>query len=174
MRINRLAWPSAARAKTLMYYLLVVGAPSSIFLWHLRSQTIGLGPAESVMRSTAKLSSLKSDALNLPYKLLENGLYHSGLSHVLAMRLGSVIIGMLAVAAFFYVLRGWFGKPIALLTVLLFAVTPLYLLASRIADGTIMFVSPLFLLLAYYLWGHLKRKLLAYGIIVIAFCICLY
>jgi hypothetical protein len=170
----RLARPSAAQTKTLLYYLFVVGAPSSIFLWHLKSQTAGLSAAETALRSSAKLSNIRSNPLNLPYKLLDNGLYHSGLNHIFAMRLGSALVGMALVAAFFYVLKGWFGKPIALLTVLLVALTPLYLLSSRTATGNIMLASSIFILAAYYHYNRGPSGKLSLSLLLLSLISCLY
>jgi hypothetical protein len=168
------AWPVRIRTKALLYYLAVIGTPCAFFLWRLGGQTPGLSAGEAILRSSAKLSNIIHAPINLPYKLVDNALYHSGLPHVVALRLGSVLFGLLFVTLFFYVLKGWFGKPIALLTALLFALTPLYLLSSRTATANIMQTSTILILAAYYYFWHSQNMRLALAAIIVGLVVCLY
>ncbi len=166
--------PLRATLRSALYYFIVVVAPSILFLWRLRSQTHGISISEAQSLSAAELSNIVKDPLNLPYKLLENALFHIGHHPILAIRLTSVIFGMLFVFLLFYVLRVWFGKPIALLTTLLFGLTPLYLLSSRVAEPNIMFASSVVLLFAYYFSKHNQSKLWVSIIAAIGLVFCLY
>lgn len=173
MRTISVAWLAGLRVRAPLSYLTAFVAAIVIFLWHIGSQTIGLGPDETKARAAAKLSNIWINPLNAPYKLVQNALYHSGLGHILALRLTSALIAMVIAAAFFYVFRAWFGKPIALLGTLLFAVTPLYLISARLATPDIMFSASVLLMAAYHK-ASLARSKSASVYILLALVVCLY
>jgi hypothetical protein len=126
-----------------------------IFTWHLSGQTPGFSPAEAATRSAAKLSNIVHGALFAPYKIVENILFHVSGGRIFFLRLTSVFFALFYCGCFFYVLKAWFGKPIAALATVLLAVTPLFLLASRTATPAIMFASPAAVMFSY---SYLKRE----------------
>lgn len=75
------------------------------------------------------------------------------------MRFTSVVVALLILAIFFYLLKIWFGKPIALLTILLLALTPLFTLSARTATPIIMYVFPITILFAYQLLKRYESSL---------------
>jgi hypothetical protein len=140
-----------SKLRALAFYVLVIGLPFSVFAWRLSSQTSGFGPAEAATRTIAKFSNIRSDTLFLPYKLLENIMFHISHGAHYGLRLTSVIFGLVFVFAFFNLLKNWFGRPIALLATLLMALTPLYLLASRTATADISYCASILILYGYSL-----------------------
>lgn len=172
--VIKFKWPEPTLLKSLAYYLLVIGTPLTFFAWHLGSQTAGLSATEAASRSAAKLSNISENPLFAPYKLLENILYHLGSGSFFAMRLTSVIFALVIVAIFFYLLKIWFGKPIALLTVLLLALTPLFILSARTATPLIMYAFPVTILFAYHLIKRYESSLKATLIFIFIVAINLY
>jgi hypothetical protein len=120
-----------------------------IFCWHLQIQTPGFSPAEAAARSAAKLSRVADNALFAPYKLVENILFHISHGRIFFLRLTSVLFALFYCSCFYYVLKAWFGKPIATLATILLAVTPLFLLAARTATPAITFAAPASVIFSY-------------------------
>jgi len=90
------------------------------------------------------------------------------------MRLPSVIFGLSFLAVFYWLLAGWLGKPIAILSTALLGVTPLYLLLSR--DGTPRVLNmSLLALVGGYVWitrsKGSARAWIGFGLAIV---LCLY
>jgi hypothetical protein len=126
-----------------------------IFCWHLQSQTVGLSSAEAASRSAAKLSNIANNALFAPHKIVENILFHLSGGRIFFLRFTSVLFALFYCGCFFYVLKAWFGKPIATLATVLLAVTPLFLLAARTATPAITFAATSSIIFSY---SYLKRS----------------
>lgn len=163
----------AAKLRPVLLMLGVISVPLVIFSWHLRSQTVGFSLAEVNERTASKASEIFKNPLFAPYKIIENLIFHLTNNSVFGLRLTSVIFSLVLLGLFFYVLKIWFGKPIATLTVLLLALTPLYLINSRLALPNISYIFPLALIFAF----HRYSKLASFAnwlIFVTAVVICLY
>jgi hypothetical protein len=119
--------------------------------YHLGSSPSGLSPRESVARSNAAISAIVNMPINAPFKIIQNGLIHLDPHSHFLLRLPSVIFASIFLACFFYLLKGWFGKSIALLTTIIMAFTPYFILAARSAGGEIMFFTPVAVLASYLL-----------------------
>jgi len=167
-------WPSINFWRTSFFYLFTIGVPFAIFSWHLGSQTVGLSTAEVSARTGAKLINIFHNPLFAPYKILENILFRLSGGHIFALRLTSVIFSLAILVMFFYVLKIWFGKSIALLTVLLLALTPIYLVASRTATPIITYTLPIAFLFAYQMLKRNEENRFYWALLVVILALSFY
>jgi len=129
---------------------LVCAAGIIFFLsYHLGSSPSGLSPQEAAARASAALHAIANMPINAPFKIVQNGLIHIDPQSHFLLRFASVIFTSIFLGCFFYLLKGWFGKSIALLTTIILAFTPYFILAARSAGGEIMFFAPVAVLASY-------------------------
>ncbi|MDB5160862.1 MAG: conserved rane protein of unknown function [Candidatus Saccharibacteria bacterium] len=106
---------------------------------------------------------------------MEDALTHINSHSLLLARLPSVIFGAFFLAAFYYILKGWFGRPIAYLGSILLATTPLFLILAHNGTPRIMYFTPVLFLAAHRVLSRAKqRPKLAAAALVIALAFCLY
>jgi hypothetical protein len=134
-----LAWRPA---RTVITTALAIGLVVLLFTWRLGSPG-SLSSAELSTRNTSNLSSLATNPFFAPWRLLQDAFAHINSHSVFLTRLPSVIFGLIFLLAFYYVLKGWFGKQIAYLGTILLATTPLYMLLSRIGLPAVMYFMPI-------------------------------
>ena len=108
----------------------------------------GLSAAENQSVGLSKLSNIFANPINAPYRFLQDVLVHIHRSTASA-RFSSVIIAILFSICFYFLLKSWLGKSIALLTSLLLVFTPYFIIASRNATPDIMYFSPILIMAAY-------------------------
>lgn len=167
-------WVSFASIKAFLFYLMVIGTPLLFFTWRLGSQTSGFNQQEAATRTAAKLSNIVDNPLFAPYKITENIMFHIGDGSIFALRITSVLFALLILGVFFYLLKAWFGKPIAFLTILLLALTPLFTLSARTATPIVMYTFPISLLLVYQLLKKRPLSLLAQVLFVVILALNFY
>ncbi|HVO86196.1 MAG TPA: glycosyltransferase family 39 protein [Candidatus Binatia bacterium] len=160
--------------RTLVVYSSVWVAVAILFLWSLGTQPAGLSPAELVTKQTSNLTALGNNVFYAPWRLMQDLFLHINPHSSFLMRLPSVIFGLSFLAVFYWLLAGWLGKPIAILSTALLGVTPLYLLLSR--DGTPRVLNmSLLALVGGYVWitrsKGSARAWIGFGLAIV---LCLY
>lgn len=122
-----------------------------IYFWSLGSLTAGMSSAEVQTRGLSSSGSLLyHHATNAPHNVLLYALiklHHLG---PLATRSVSATFAIVFIFCFYRAARSWFGRLTGWLATLLFATTPLVLLAGRSATPTIMFLGLLPVAAAYF------------------------
>ena len=107
--------------------------------------------------------------LFLVFKLFESvSFYFFGQQNILAARLPSVLLGLIAVTAFGLVLRAWHNSRIAILGCLLFATSAWTLHVSRYVgyESSYLVVLPI-LLLSQVALRRYKKRWLTYAVLVV-------
>lgn len=109
----------------------------------------------------------------LPEKLPQYALHTSGVDDTVPFRIISALFGILAVAAFYALLKTWQTKRIALLGTLLFMTSSWFLHQSRFAEPQVLYLSALPMLLLAGTWLQDKRydKFLPISAAMIALCL---
>lgn len=121
------------------------------FFWHLATYLPGASSTEvATVNTSAGLHSIYHNPINGPYLLINYLLQKAGLHTLTYFRLESIIFALIFVACFYKIARTWFGKFIATVTSLIFATTPLVVLAARNATPDIMFLLPLAIGVFYF------------------------
>lgn len=113
--------------------------------------------ASAVASSQLNISNLQHlDVINLPYRLLQKASINLlGLTQ-LAIKLPSLILGLISGVGLLFLLRNWLNTGIALVTGLIAVTTGQFLIVSQSGTPTIMlFFWSVFLLLAAI---HIARK----------------
>jgi 4-amino-4-deoxy-L-arabinose transferase-like glycosyltransferase len=87
--------------------------------------------------------------INAPHNLLAYGFQSAGLAWKTALRLSSAAFGLFFIFCLYSLLRSWFGKSVGALGAIIFAATPLFLVAARQGSAEIMFLAPVSLMAAY-------------------------
>ncbi len=114
-----------------------------IFFWHLGSSPANLSPAEAATRATSNITSIYHNPLNAPWRLAQAGLLQIKFnSHFLA-RLPSAIFGIMFMVLFYWLIKGWFGRPIGFLSTALLVTTPFFILLARNGTPKIMYLMPI-------------------------------
>lgn len=139
----------SARLRGALAVILCAAGLLLFLSYHLGSSPSGLSPQESVARSSAAVHAIVNMPINAPFKVLQNGLIHIDPQSHFLLRFASVIFAVIFLGCFFYLLKGWFGKSIALLTTIILGFTPYFILAARSGSGEIMFFAPVAVLASY-------------------------
>lgn len=135
-----------------------------VYLWHLGSVPLS-GAETNSIKSAGSLHSIYLSPLNAPHQLLQYLLIKLNHSGPFVMRSVSVAFGLLFIYCSYAILRHWFGRFSAWLGAVFFAATPLMMLASRSATGTIMLLFPLALTATYMKTVRNKDRLFARGLV---------
>lgn len=135
------------------WYQMILGMVGLFFigllLWfQLGTLVPGLSESELAQTQAAtSLHDLRTNPLNLPYKILQLGLHKLDLPTP-AVRLASTIVGVVVVGCFFYVLRSWYSRRVATLGTFLFASSAWFLHTARLGIEGIMYALPIALVAA--------------------------
>ncbi|HET6924985.1 MAG TPA: glycosyltransferase family 39 protein, partial [Candidatus Saccharimonadales bacterium] len=132
-------------------WLLVAG----LLLYRLASLTHGPSQEEfSISQQNGSLTAILRTPLFLPLHLLQWLIFTVTRHHGLyTLRVASVVFGLLAIAAFWYVARKWYGLRTGLFATVLFAASAWTLHVSRYGGDSVMYLWALpALLLLLVLW----------------------
>lgn len=122
-----------SRATGWLVFGVIVAA--ALLLYKLDSLTHGLSASEVAASSGISLSAIWHDPLFLPIKLIRLALFSlASEPSVFLVRLPSVIFGAVALAAFAYILRQWYGWRAMLYGTALFGLSSWFLHAARLAN----------------------------------------
>ena len=138
---------------------------AALFSYRIHTLVPAFSQAEkSAIGAASSLKTIASDPSYLPHKFLQYlglKLDHTG---YIAMRLPSVIAGLVAAALFFYILNKWFNLRIAVITTFLLVTSSWFLHIARVGVPEVMYLGIL-APLAYGTWlqKH-KRPLVALGL----------
>jgi hypothetical protein len=160
---------------------LLVGCTAAVFffslyIWKLGTLTEGLSKSEFAARvASGTHQNIVNDPVNAPHKLVQYVLQILDYHGAFWMRSVSAVFALIALTAFYLLLKIWFGKFMALVGTLLFATTPWVVLSARSATPDIMWMSSILFLLAYTLFCRTTaRPTIAWFLLVISTIICLY
>ena len=124
---------------------------AAIYCWHLSSMTPGMSPAEVASRtSSSSIQRIKDSPINAPHTLVQLGFQKLG-RHNTTMRFVSVLFALFFIACFYRVVSSWFGRSVGWFSTIIFAMTPIIIVAGRSATPDIMALAPL-AIGAIYLW----------------------
>ncbi len=117
-----------------------------ILLIHLGSQPGGASPLENAaVIHSRSFHSISENPLSAPHDILSFVLSKVG-AHLFWTRLSSVIWYLVWVAAFFSLARSMFGNVIGLVGAVIWAATPLFLIAGRQSSAEIMLAAPILIM----------------------------
>lgn len=118
--------------------------------------TPGISAAEAQARnSSVSLQTIIDNPVNAPHRLLQLGLSQIQPS-VVSLRLVSGLFMLAFLALFYLLVKLWFGRFIAILSTLIFASSPILIVAARSGLPVIMLLSPL-AVIAQFIWMS-RRK----------------
>lgn len=130
----------------------------AVYLWRLAGMTPGLSQAEVLARdSSSTLGAIINTPVYLPHKILQYALTNIFNSQYLALRLGSVIFGLIFAAAIYSILRVLFGRFIGAIGSLIFAMTPWVVVSARNSSAEVMLLF-FSLILASFSWLVKTKK----------------
>ena len=146
-------------------YLVALSATAALFAYRLHTLVPGFSlPEREAIAAAASLKTIGTDPLFLPHKFLQYlglKLDHNGF---IAMRLPSVLAGLIAAGLFFYVINKWFNLRIAAITTLLLVTSSWFLQLARVGIPEITYLGIL-APLAYAVWlPNYKRPIIALGL----------
>jgi 4-amino-4-deoxy-L-arabinose transferase-like glycosyltransferase len=153
-RLHRL-WPRMLRnVRLILASLVLFGLLLVFFFWRLASLTPGLGPAEYAARQSGQnTANILDRGINAPYFLWQHSISKVIVGNeFFSLRLSSVLIGLGVLAALYSLLRNWFGRNTAIISVLIFSATPWFVLSCRTAGPDAMYFWPIVLLAIFYKW----------------------
>lgn len=151
-RLNISFWQAFAE------YVLAISVCAALFGYRLATLVPGFSLAEKqAIGASASLQTIAHDPLFLPHRFLQYlglKLDHTGF---FAMRLPSILAGLIAAALFFYILNKWFNLRIAAITTFLMVTSGWFLHTARLGTPEIAYLSIL-APLAYAIWVTRYRK----------------
>lgn len=155
-RINFTLWQQITE------YLIALAAAAALFGYRLHTLLPGFSmPEKEAIAAAGSLKIIAQDPLFLPHKFLQYlglKLDHDGF---IAMRLPSVLAGLIAASLFFYVLNKWFNLRIAALTTFLLVTSSWFLHLARSGVPEVTYLSIL-APLAFAVWlPNYKKPLVA-------------
>lgn len=158
-RINLHFWQSAAE------WMAALAVCAALFSFRLHSLVPGFSAVEqAAIGAASSLKVIALDPSHLAHKLLQYlglKLDHDGF---IAMRLPSVIAGLVAAALFFYVINKWFNLRIAVISSFLLVSSSWFLHLARIGTPEVTYLGIL-APLTYAVWlPKYKRPLVALGL----------
>lgn len=134
--------------RTNTFATLGLAALLIMLCWRLGSLPISLSQSEKLSVATSNLGAIFKSPLNAPYRLLQDLLLHINHS-AFSARLASVIVALIFTTTFYYLLKSWFGKSIAVLSTIILVFTPYFIISARSATPAIMFFIPILAMAAY-------------------------
>ena len=137
--------------------LLAMAALAALYTYRLGSLTHGLSKVEAKVAITpAGWHGLYHQPLFAPITILRSAIFYlfPGYGDGL-LRLSNVVFGLIAIIAFYLIIKSWHGARIAILAGLLFATSAFSFHVSRLASNDVMYFVVLPLLFFAYL---LPRK----------------
>lgn len=146
--------------------MLSLGALLAIVpLYMANTSTIlpSLSPDEAILQSklvndSFTLSGVFSKPVWLPYNLVLLIAQSLNFDSILSLRLISSIFILVSVASFYYILRSWLTKRLAILSTLLFATSSWTIHIARIGTPDALFTCSI-LALAFAIWlQHTRRR----------------
>lgn len=169
--IKKIKWQPTA--------LLLVGIMflSSIYLYKINNLVPGINPLEQkISGAILGWHGLYVNPLYLPIKIVRSIIFKFNSSHsILSLRLPSVIFAIISVIALGIVMRFWYGRRVALLVSILFALSSWTLHVARFDSNNSLYLSliPL-LLLSYLLIKKYHKNILVFYLYWLICAIALY
>ena len=145
-------WFGLRKISPLFRYVAIIAILAAVLIYQIGSHPSALSQSEvSARLSSQYFSTILSNPINAPHKLITFGLRELGATGILSLRLSSAIFGLVFLFSFYALCKAWFGKTIGLLGAIIMAATPLFLVLARQASAEIMFFC-IITLMAVYLW----------------------
>lgn len=128
------AWYSVAMS---LGGLLFVGL---LLYFQIGSLAPGVSQAEINQANAAhSLQTIRENPLNFPHKVLQKGIDKLGVSTITAGRAASACLGLAIAGCFFFVLRSWYTRRVAILATLLFVCSAWFLQTARMGADIILY-----------------------------------
>lgn len=142
-----------------MSYALGISAAAALLLFRLGTLVPGLSAGELASKqSSANLRAIIDNPVDLPYKLVQFATQQAGNHGALTLRFASVVFAAGFVTLFYFVVRSWYTRRVALLTTILLASSSWFLHIARLANSSILLLA-LLAALAYGSWlQHTSKR----------------
>lgn len=128
------------------------------FFWRLGSLTTGISSTEvSTRLAGSSINSLIDNPINAPHSATVLAFQKIGVDSIFGLRLASVLMALLFIFCFYKISRMWFGNFVAWISTLMFASSPLVVLAARNAGPEVMYLLPV-AIYATYSWLNKATK----------------
>ena len=155
----------------LLLSVLVIGGLAGLLLFDIGGMLPNLSKNEVAQASSSSsVQNLIKNPLGLPHKLPQLAVQQLRPSPA-AIRSVSALIGLLTIGSFYYVLKNWYTKRIAILGTLLFATSAWFLHSARTGTDTSVYLL-LFVAIACVSWLQQTKgsivSVLASAVLVIA------
>lgn len=145
-------------SQPLVWLAVALTAALPLFLFRLSSLVSRASITESqAHHASATFSEIVQNPLFAPHKLLQNALLHLPFSTLFSLRLASVVFGVLYVGLFYYILKIWHTRRLAIMGTLLFALSSWFLHAARMGTPDVLNLS-LIVGLAFGTWLERTKK----------------
>ncbi|HSX05037.1 MAG TPA: hypothetical protein VLF69_01030 [Candidatus Saccharimonadales bacterium] len=144
-----------------------------LYFHHLNTLTAGYAPVEAQSYQSAQTwHAVAQNPLNVPYKVPILALAVTNHHHLYVTRAVAAFFGVIAVIAFFYIARAWYGLRIGLFSTLLFATSAGLLHSARLGTPAILQMG-LLALVGVLLWQRHRPRLHSY-LTILVFGLALY
>lgn len=155
---------------------LCIAACSAVALYKLGTLTAGLAAQEvAYAQSAENLGLIRDNPSFLPHKLLTFIALHVGQPGAFALRVVSVIFAIVAVCAFFWIIRNLFSIRVAILATTLMGTSAFFLHYARIGLPYILYITFTLLTIAALFWHRFThRRYLSFLVLVITMACSLY
>jgi phage shock protein PspC (stress-responsive transcriptional regulator) len=121
----------------------------------LGSLVAGVTQPEQSLLLTRGMNSIINNPINAPYRLIQKLIVHVFGMNPANVRMASILMAFGFAYTFYFVVRHWYGRQVAIITSSLFITSAWFLHISRTGTPDVMQFGIL-LLLGFYLW--LKRE----------------
>lgn len=146
-------------------YGLLIGLGLFLLVFRLGSLLPGLSGPEVTSAQTSTVSDIRQNPINAPYRLLQGASVKVFGATDWAVRLPSVMFGVLTIFALFVFLRRLYGERIAIMGSLLVGFSSFFLIYARLGTPSIMMAWAIAALLAVGAWILTSEKITSRHII---------
>lgn len=134
--------------QTILSALAILIVVAGLLGFRLGKLTPGLSSSElAFIENASSIENISANPLFAPMKLPILGLQHIGVDRVAAYRGVGAVFGIVTVLLFYFLLRRWHTRRVALLTSFLFIVSSWFLQVSRLALPYVLFAFGVALLM---------------------------
>jgi 4-amino-4-deoxy-L-arabinose transferase-like glycosyltransferase len=132
---------------------------SLLLIFHLGSKPPFLAKSEiSTISHSQNINSILKKPVNAPHDIIIYVAKQVGLTKNFYYRLPSTLFALLFLFCFYSLARGWFGKTIGLLSTVIAASTPIFLITARQASPQIMLLAPLAIMAIFATLQRAKKN----------------
>jgi hypothetical protein len=157
------------------FLILIVSLISLAVVYRLETVPKAINHNEKqYVQSSGTLKQVYDEPANAPHKLLILGASTIIKPKVNYLRGVSILFAILSALSFYVLCRHWFGTVIALMSCLVFLISPFFLASARAVSPEILRFAPLIVLAVYYWHLRIKNGNLAWILLLLISATALY